>query len=138
MTNRSELARQTPTSSASAATTFDRMSPWAGVGPPVPKAFGSTQPLDGVQIAFSQRVQITFARFLESMVGSLAGRWVSEEVRERGEPHDLVSALALGHALVMRITDPNVRENARIGIEAALGGIKRTSAVPPPMTPHQD
>ncbi len=112
---------------------MDRVSPVVDVRPPV--AYGQTQPLEGVHIAFSQRVQITFARFLEGLVGSLAGRWVSEEVRERGEPHDLVSALALGHALVMRITDPNVREHARAGIEAALSGIKRTSAIPPAIKP---
>jgi hypothetical protein len=126
MTNRSEIPRGTP---APPPTTFDRVSPWAGAGAPV--ARGHTRPLEGVHIAFSQRVQITFARFLEGLVGSLAGLWVSEEVRERGEPHDLVSALALGHALVMRITDPNVREHARVGVEAALSGIKRTSEIPP-------
>src|SRR5688572_23956486 len=99
--------------------------------PTVAFPYGSTQPLDGARIAFSQRVQITYARFLEGLVGALAGRWVSEEVRERGEPNDLVSALALGHALIVRITDPNVREHARKGIEASLSTIKRTSEVPP-------
>lgn len=121
---------------ADAQTIRDVISPWAGVGPD-PAQETDTGEASRTRLAsylpFGERVVAALVPFLAGFVGPVAMSWVEEEVDERGEPADLISALALGHALVTRIPDPQLRDSARHALDALLRGLKTSSLVPPPV-----
>lgn len=124
----------------------DVISPWAGVGP-LPESQTRAiefdeddepstvrRPRISEYASFGQRVQAALLPVLGSYVGDAAITWMAEEVEERGEPRDLISALALGHGLVTRIGDLSTRERARHALDKVLREVKSASLVPPPVT----
>lgn len=129
---------------ADVGTIRDVISPWAGMGPPV----AAPPPDDGLDdderptlrrapissyVSFGERVLGALSPFIESYAGPAGASWIEEELRESGEPRDLVSALAFGHALVTRITDAQCRESATRDLDKVLRNLKETSLVPPPI-----
>ena len=83
---------------------------------------------------FGTRVQAALLPVLGSFVGEDAFTWRQEEVAERGEPENLVAALALGHGLVTRIVDLRTREQARHALDRVLHEVKANSLIPPPVS----
>ena len=108
-------------------TVRDLVSPWAGVAP--------VETVGGPRFAsFGERIRAALVPFMESYVGAEARQWVTTEIAEHGEPGDMVSALALGHALLSRMPEGPTREVARRELDALLRGIKIASLVPPPVS----
>jgi hypothetical protein len=95
---------------------------------------GATLPLSAAQAPFADRVQVALIQFFASYFGPVANERVKAEIAERGPPSDLVSALALGFALVMQIRDPAARDEAREGLDALLRSLKVSSVIPPPIS----
>jgi len=84
--------------------------------------------------SFGARVRQELVPFLERYLGADAGSLVDAEIAESGEPTNLIAALALGHALLVRIADEAKRSEAHEGLDALLRNIKAASLVPPPVS----
>ena len=124
---KAEMADTKGGSKLDGSTVRDLISPWAGVAP--------VETVGGARFAsFGERIRAAFVPFIESYAGAEARKWVTAEIAEHGEPGDMVSALALGHALLSRIPEGPTREVARRELDALLRGIKITSLVPPPVS----
>jgi hypothetical protein len=95
---------------------------------------GATLPLAAAQAPFADRVQLALIPFFASYLGPVASERVKSEIAERGRPNDLVSALALGFALITQIPDPATRDEAREGLDALLRSLKVSSVIPPPIS----